>query len=410
MRVLLLVCVQTVLMASGTNVRCITCSFSSEERPKDCYGISLKCGMNQVCLTLHMSTFNIPDSRLIRINTYIVRRLCWDAVHCGYSGKLSSPSHKMIFNTNCCSTDNCRMPIPGLPPENNTHNGLVCPATTSFLEMKYKPTSAMKCTGDETYCFEFTNDRYSKQYIIGCASFSYCVIRLLIGEFYHDDPNSLFAQTSCSKANRTSYLPVVNSLLCWQCRGSANQKCEQYAMCSATNDVCVTILSKKITYGVNSKMQLLRRCGFSSECNIAGIITTAQKSISKNTTCCYTDHCISPMPTLPTENEETNGHICESCYLKEYGRCSGEDHIACTGNATQCISYTEQVTDGNFTSREVLHGCTHPSICDGGNIKVTYDHKIIQETKICKISSKSSKYFPNILSAFVIFMVWSMLM
>ncbi|XP_056399901.1 phospholipase A2 inhibitor and Ly6/PLAUR domain-containing protein-like [Hyla sarda] len=162
--------------------------------------------------------------------------------------------------------------------------------------------------------------------------------------------------------------------------------------------------------GQRTHIQLFKRCGFSMECNRAGTITSAQKSISKNTTCCHSDHCISPMPTLPSENNETNGLICESCYLKEYGSCSGKDHIACTGNATQCIYYTERVKDGNFTSREVLHGCTHPSLCENEDITVTYDDKIIQENKLCRIPSKSSKHLPNILCAIVLFVMWSKLM
>ncbi|XP_056400721.1 phospholipase A2 inhibitor and Ly6/PLAUR domain-containing protein-like [Hyla sarda] len=296
------------------------------------------------------------------------------------------------------------MPLPELPLENNTHNGLVCPAASTIVKEKYKPTYAMKCTGDETYCFEFTDRRKSNGYLAGCASYRYCYVIPLIGAFY--DSHSTTSKTSCSRANRTSSLPVVNSLLCQKCRGSVDIKCEQYETCSTEYDACVTSISKT-TYGGEKTIELSKRCGYSSECNKAGIIATAQKSISKNTTCCYTDHCISPIPTFPLESEEANGLICESCFLKEYGSCSGKNHIACSGNATQCIAYTQKVVKETFTSREVLHGCTHPSICDSGNINVTYDQTTIQETKICSIPAKSCVHPPNILCAAIMFMIWS---
>ncbi|XP_069804362.1 phospholipase A2 inhibitor and Ly6/PLAUR domain-containing protein-like isoform X2 [Dendropsophus ebraccatus] len=277
----------------------------------------------------------------------------------------------MIFSTNCCYNHNCKTALPTLPPENNTHNGLVCPATSTFLDGKYKPTYAMKCTGDEEYCFNFTSRRKGKEFMTGCASSWY-----------------------------------LNSLLCWQCQGSVDHLCEQYEMCSTKYDACVTTVSKT-SYGGKTNIQLLKRCGFSSECNSTGTITTTQGSISRNTTCCYADDCFSPTPTLPPASSETNGHICESCYIKDHGSCTGRDRVACTGIATQCISYTKKLIEGAFTSREIFHGCAHPSICHGENISVTYNHRTLEETKMCRIPAKSSVQLPNILCASIMLMLWS---
>ncbi|XP_056399193.1 uncharacterized protein LOC130293924 [Hyla sarda] len=412
MRVLLLVSVQTILMASGYCFKCITCNKSGSIESIDCHGPSRQCGLYQMCLTMYIRTFNILQRQLSRANTYYISRQCGDPTDCGNRGTMSSPSHKMAFVINCCSPDNCKISISSLRKQNNTHNGLVCPAMSTFLEVKNEPTYAMKCTGDETKCFEFTSDRSPKEYVTGCASYQYCYTQPLIGDFYRNDDHSMgteIAQTSCKTAKPISSLPVDNSLICWQCRGSVDHTCERFVKCSTEYDVCVTIISKT-TYGRRQLTELLRRCGYSSECDSAGIITTAQKSISKNTTCCYTDHCISPIPTLPSENNENNGLICESCYLINYNNCSGRDHINCTGNATQCISYTKIEIDETLTSKEVLHGCAHPSICDSGNITATFNNKIIQETKICSVPAKSSGHFPNILCATILFIMWSDLM
>ncbi|XP_069802782.1 uncharacterized protein [Dendropsophus ebraccatus] len=395
MILLLHICVHTILIASANCLSCEMCESADSMGPIDCNGYQFRCGENQTCFTLHMSTYNIQESRLSRVYNYVVNKQCWDHMGCQCSGKISSPSHKMTFITDCCGSEMCRTPLPTLPPENNTHNGLVCPAASTFLETKFEPTYAMKCTGDEEYCFEFTSNKAPNVYMAGCASYWYCYLIPLIGEFYLNNAKLKVVQT-CTKANRTSSLPVVNSLLCWQCQGSINIKCEHYAVCSAENVACVTVISET-SYGGKTTTQLMKRCGYSTECNSTGIITTAQGRISRNTTCCYSDNCISPTPTLPSENNETNGLICDSCYLKDHGSCTGRDGINCTGNATQCISYTQKVIEGTFTSSEILHGCAHPSICDSGNINVTYGDKILQETKICSIPAKSSVHPPNIL-------------
>ncbi|XP_056397644.1 uncharacterized protein LOC130293185 isoform X3 [Hyla sarda] len=364
-------------------LRCTTCFTTAPTEVPDCHGPSLQCGEEQVCLTLHMSIFSIEDSIFSRNMMYFVGRQCWNKKDCNIAGKVTSASLKIILGTDCCFSDDCWMHIAPLPLEINTHNGLVCPAHGTFKENNL--AYAIKCTEYEEFCFLYATAKKPQVYTIGCASISYCQLLHLINKYYHYIPNSQYAYTTCSRAHLTSSLPVVNSLLCWHCRGSVDLKCEVFAKCSAENDACVTIFTKT-SYGIGGKteMQLFKRCGFSSECNKAGIITTAQKSISKNTTCCYSDHCISPIPTLPSESNKTNGLICESCYLEDSGSCSGISR-----------------------SSEIFSGCAHPSICDSGNINITYHQTTFEETKTCSVPAKSSEHSPNILYASVMFVIWS---
>ncbi|XP_040271819.1 uncharacterized protein LOC120987316 [Bufo bufo] len=345
---------------------------------------------------------NVED----RVNQHFTRRQCWDYRACGQSGRISSPSHKMTFSTSCCSSNNCRAPLPELPPENVTNNGLVCPACSTFSGCKDQPRSAMKCRGDETRCFQYTRSLNQKEYIFGCASLWYCNLRLLIGQIYRAKLEPVIMK-NCTKASSTSSLPVENYLICKQCQGDLDYKCENYAKCAPEHDACVTTISQTIYGGYKRNIQRTRRCGSSAECDTAGIITTVQKIISRSTTCCYYDNCIPPLPTLPSESNETNGHICENCYIKEQDRCVARDHIACTGNATRCISYTEETTEGLYRSKEILHGCTHPSICDSKNVTVTHDDRTLQETKICGPPGRSSVHPPHLLH--VCFIVVSLL-
>ncbi|KAM4015291.1 LOW QUALITY PROTEIN: uncharacterized protein ACNLHF_001944 [Anomaloglossus baeobatrachus] len=334
---------------------------------------------------------------------FFVRRQCSNFENCQQSGQISSPTHKMIFSTSCCSKDNCKTPIPALPKENVTVNGFFCPVDASFLTTNNHTRYAVKCTGDENFCFTFeSGSSKQKEYVSGCASISYCHVKFLIGELYRNRPHPIPPKILCKKANRTNSLPVDHMLICKQCQGSIDRQCEQYTRCSPENDACLTIITQA-KYGESKVTQLIKRCGFSSECNSAGSISSAQKMISRNNTCCYFPNCVSPLPALPVENTEDNGYICESCYIKDEGSCPRRDYIACTGGATQCISYTEIVKEGTFTSREVLHGCAHPSICDSGNVSVPFGEQTIEETKVCGIPARSSRHPPNILCLYLMY-------
>ncbi|XP_071968954.1 phospholipase A2 inhibitor and Ly6/PLAUR domain-containing protein-like [Engystomops pustulosus] len=148
MSLLLILSTQTLLMASGNCLECITC-LRTADHPTDCTGLTRPCAPAQVCMTLHMRTLYIMNG----LNLHFVRRQCIDSIACGQRGSLSSKSHKTKFSIDCCSTDNCRVAIPMLPPDNTTFNGLLCPASSSMLGDVYEPGQAMKCSGDEDQCF-----------------------------------------------------------------------------------------------------------------------------------------------------------------------------------------------------------------------------------------------------------------
>ncbi|XP_069802823.1 phospholipase A2 inhibitor and Ly6/PLAUR domain-containing protein-like [Dendropsophus ebraccatus] len=256
-------------------------------------------------------------------------------------------------------------------------NGLLCPACFSILE-KCFPTSVMKCTGRETACIQL-NAVISKVALSGCASVTYCRVHPLIGESFWNNDNMLRPVTlSCENANKTSSLPVANYLSCKECYGV---NCDRIVNCSPEKDACLTIILRT-TQGTKNHTGIMKRCGFSSECNSVGSITTGEKDMTKNVTCCYSNNCIPPIPTLPLENNTVNGILCQSCYYKTYGICTGLDYIACTGKATQCISYSSEQKDEYFTSREVFQGCGHPTLCRSGNRTVVDEYVTLKETVI----------------------------
>ncbi|XP_026515438.1 phospholipase A2 inhibitor and Ly6/PLAUR domain-containing protein-like [Terrapene carolina triunguis] len=60
-----------------------------------------------------------------------------------------------INTTQCNDTDNCNSAILGVPTGNTTKNGLQCP-TCFALNFTVCNNSVTPCTGDETYCMDFT--------------------------------------------------------------------------------------------------------------------------------------------------------------------------------------------------------------------------------------------------------------
>ncbi|XP_071968996.1 uncharacterized protein [Engystomops pustulosus] len=293
------------------------------------------------------------------VTHHFVRRKCIDFRGCEQRGGLTSQSHKMKFTTDCCSTDNCSVPIPMLPPDNSTFNGLFCPASSSFLGDDYEPGHAMKCSGDEDQCFQFRSEKSQQP---------------------------------------------VNMLLCNQCHGSIHTQCENYTTCGPEHDACVTVILKSTRAGGKIVLEMMKRCGFSLECETAGTITSTLMISSRNTSCCYTDNCISPIPDVPSKSNKTNGHICESCYFTEHGSCKDGERVACTGDATRCITSTMKIMNGP-DSRTIFHrGCADPGLCSNANISVTYDQRTIQETILCSVPGISSFHPPIVLFGFFVLM------
>ncbi|KAG6920495.1 phospholipase A2 inhibitor and LY6/PLAUR domain containing, partial [Chelydra serpentina] len=64
-----------------------------------------------------------------------------------------------INTTQCNDADNCNSAVLGVPTVNATKNGLQCP-TCFALNFTACNSSVTPCTGDETYCMDFTGFLY----------------------------------------------------------------------------------------------------------------------------------------------------------------------------------------------------------------------------------------------------------
>ncbi|XP_071968993.1 uncharacterized protein [Engystomops pustulosus] len=195
-------------------------------------------------------------------------------------------------------------------------------------------------------------------------------------------------------------------LRCKQCSGSIHMKCERYAICGPEHDACVTVILKSTRAEGRIFMEMMKRCGFSSECKTAGTITSTLMISSRNTSCCYTDNCISPIPDVPYESNKTNGHFCQSCYFTDHGSCKDGERVACTGDATRCITSTMKMMRGP-ESKTIFHrGCADPGLCSNTNLSVTFAQSTLHETRLCSVPGISSFHPP--IALFVYFMLLSL--
>ncbi|KAM9114715.1 uncharacterized protein ACDP82_019376 [Pangshura tecta] len=87
------------------------------------------------CLSTHQSDIEVPISFTVGNGNYV------------------------RINTTRCNTDNCNSAVPGVPKGSTAANGLQCP-TCFALNFTVCNSSVTPCTGDETYCMDFTGFLY----------------------------------------------------------------------------------------------------------------------------------------------------------------------------------------------------------------------------------------------------------
>ncbi|XP_042713644.2 integumentary mucin C.1-like isoform X1 [Chrysemys picta bellii] len=86
------------------------------------------------------------------------------------------------INTTRCNTDNCNSAVPAVPTGSTTENGLQCP-TCFALNFTVCNSAITPCTGDETYCIDFS------------------------GLLYQDSSRSPFQATGCATASAQAIKP-----------------------------------------------------------------------------------------------------------------------------------------------------------------------------------------------------------
>ncbi|XP_040277381.1 phospholipase A2 inhibitor subunit gamma B-like [Bufo bufo] len=83
-------------------------------------------------------------------------------------------------------------------------------------------------------------------------------------------------------------------------------------------------------------------------------------------TCCSTDDCTPPVPTLIPSNGNPNGLMCPTCDASGSITCDAVVSLKCTGSEDRCLLRISEHNSGQSVDVSALQGCATQSYCDRG--------------------------------------------
>ncbi|XP_069803951.1 uncharacterized protein [Dendropsophus ebraccatus] len=300
-----------------------------------------------------------------------IKRDCLQPIECNARDSFTTPVLRTSYATTCCTTEKCIPATPILPTENNTKNGVFCPACfSSTTDNVHQRTCVAKhsieCMGEEKSCISYQKEPIGGNTInaMGCASTNVCKEN---GEITAVRKPRSMEQVTCANVSNDVTLPTGHFIWCYFCHNYNVQNCtDEPYLCLPDEDVCVFERIKNI-YDGREDVEITKRCGKSHECKRAGSVRSSTKTIFMNTTCCHDNVCEPPLPALPSADSDENGLTCPACFVPNSDRCLGRSDLKCIGNEQRCIHYLKTEMQDISTVTESLHGCTTKEICEAGS-------------------------------------------
>ncbi|XP_075047320.1 phospholipase A2 inhibitor NAI-like [Mixophyes fleayi] len=155
------------------------------------------------------------------------------------------------------------------------------------------------------------------------------------------------------------------SLQCKVCAGNNFGSCTGTTMTCPADNVCGGSRALTTANGITLTDIFTISCVPKNTCNTPGSISTPNINIKMGTSCCETDNCTPPSPTLPGNTFQPNGVTCRTCTSANSDWCYTEDTIQCIGNENMCLLQTNNIY-GSSKLSTALRGCATKSICDFG--------------------------------------------
>eukprot|EP00079_Xenopus_tropicalis_P017002 XP_004916450.1 PREDICTED: phospholipase A2 inhibitor and Ly6/PLAUR domain-containing protein-like isoform X1 [Xenopus tropicalis] len=157
-----------------------------------------------------------------------------------------------------------------------------------------------------------------------------------------------------------SYLAGTGFCLsCIHCTSNDGSGCSGIAKNCTGDTVCMSTVTQTATYTGQATTTLRRSCGEPQYCS-AGSLSSYFITTVTNSTCCFTDSCTPPEPTMPNYTSKTkNGAVCKTCFARDERECSRFNTTMCTGSETFCVEY-EVRTEAGTT---IVWGCSTENFC-----------------------------------------------
>ncbi|MEE6515494.1 hypothetical protein FKM82_024307 [Ascaphus truei] len=173
---------------------------------------------------------------------------------------------------------------------------------------------------------------------------------------------------------KTSRAPLGkgHSLSCTWCLGFGVTSCTGPSKTCPADNVCMSSYTVTTGGGMEIIRVFARDCETKSHCNMSGSTSIPNSMTKMVTSCCTTDNCTPPMPTLPADNGVMNGLTCSTCFSANSDYCYTSDTMQCTGSENMCLLQSTKIT-GSMAKTMASRGCATESICNIGTHSSSYN-------------------------------------
>ncbi|XP_075462390.1 phospholipase A2 inhibitor NAI-like [Ascaphus truei] len=172
------------------------------------------------------------------------------------------------------------------------------------------------------------------------------------------------------------------SLSCTQCMALSGTSCTGPSITCPADKVCLSSYTVTTAGGMVISNVFGRDCELQSKCGTSGSISVPNAKIKMSTSCCTTDNCTPPIPTLPADNDVMNGLTCRTCTSADSDWCYTSDTMKCTGNEKMCLLQTTKMS-GTRAGIVAVRGCASESICNIGTQTGSYGDVEMKVTFSC---------------------------
>ncbi|XP_069802785.1 uncharacterized protein [Dendropsophus ebraccatus] len=175
------------------------------------------------------------------------------------------------------------------------------------------------------------------------------------------------------------------SLVCVKCENSTVASCSGNLRNCTDQTLCMSTITQTTAADGQKTFTFERDCGDADQCNTTGSMTS-YISTETHHTCCNTDSCTPPQPTLSTEKRLQNNIQCPVCISHIKGQCPLSNVRNCTGDQKYCARYVVK-SDSEST---IIMGCASESFCRTAETQKLLDGKITQVVATCIRSGSDS--------------------
>ncbi|XP_073457883.1 phospholipase A2 inhibitor NAI-like [Aquarana catesbeiana] len=161
------------------------------------------------------------------------------------------------------------------------------------------------------------------------------------------------------------------SLFCTRCASSSDSCSGPNINCSS-GSVCGAVYTESWSQDSIVSKSYMLSCTREDKCNTSGSFSPHNNvRVKLGRSCCRTDHCTPPLPSLPGNSSQSNGLTCRSCMSADSTWCYTSDTMKCTGDENMCFRQTTIVSEGPTENSSAIRGCATKSICDLGSQSVS---------------------------------------